>query len=238
MERSSCWKMGNDYQLYEKISFEGKLPVIFHRDRMTKAVNPFICHWHDKMEFLYFLAGEAVIKCNSEEISAKSGDLIIINSNELHEGFCVTEPVVYDCIIVDISMLENSRCIDTNQARYISDINESRILFKNKISGDGEIGRCVDTLANEFADRNIGYEMAVKSAVYDLLVRLLRNYVKLKLSKKEYDAHIDNLKRINVVLEYIDRHFNEKMTADQLASLVNLSKFYFCHLFKSLTGQS
>jgi AraC-like DNA-binding protein len=178
-----------------------------------------------------------LVKCNSLEIQAKKGDLVVINSNELHNGYCISESVEYYCIIFDTSLFQ-SRHIDTCETKYINPISQNRILFENKIESNKEIAKHILEFVKEYETKEIGYEMAVKATLYQILVLLLRNHVQLVLTSKEYDVRMRNLKRFNSVLEYIENNYNDKITIDQLCFMVNISRFYFCRLFKSITGKS
>ena len=80
-----------DLSLYEKFetsnsgAYNSGLPIVFHKDTLAKGdKNAFSRHWHEKMEFLYFIQGQAKISCNAEQIEAKAGNMVVINSNELH----------------------------------------------------------------------------------------------------------------------------------------------------------
>ncbi len=232
--------MSKDYLLYENMDMmDQNLPIIFHKDYLSKngKYNHFDCHWHEKIEFLYFTKGEALIKCNSLEILAKKGDLIVVNSNELHQGYCVSESVEYHCIIFDTSLLQ-SRYVDTCETKYINPISQNHILFKNKIENDKKVSKHINEFVKEFEAKEIGYEMVIKATLYQLLVLLLRNHVQLVLTPKEYDARIRNLKRFNGVLEYIENNYSDRITIDQLCSMANISRFYFCRVFKSITEKS
>jgi len=232
--------MSKDYLLYENMEkMDPNLPIIFHKDHLSKDENggSFLCHWHEKIELLYFIKGEALIKCNSQEIFAKKGDLIVINSNELHQGYCLTDSVDYYCIIFDTSLFQ-SRHVDICETKYINPILKNRILFKNKIEKDNQITKLIKEFVREYEAKQIGYEMAVKATLYQILVVLLRNYVQLYLTTKEYDQRMRNMKRFNEVLKYIENNYNEKITIDQLCSMANVSRYYFCRLFKSITDKS
>lgn len=233
--------MANDYLLYENMDMMDKnLPVIFHYDRLSKDgphASSFSCHWHETIELLYFTQGETLIKCNSLEITARKGDLIVVNSNELHQGTCLTDSSDYYCIIFDTALLQG-RSPDTCEAKYINPILTNRILFKNKVENDKQVSNLIYEFIKEYESKELGYELAVKATLYRLLVILLRNYVQLILTPKEYDFRIMNLKRFNGVLEYIENNYTEKITIDQLCSMVNISRFHFCRVFKSITGKS
>jgi AraC-like DNA-binding protein len=41
--------------------------------------------------------------------------------------------------------------------------------------------------------------------------------------------------RLSVIYDHIDKHYNEKITVTDIASLVNLSKEAFCRYFKKMT---
>ncbi len=226
--------------LYEKMEhMDHNLPVIFHRDHLYHSQNPscFPTHWHEKIELLYFINGEAIIKCNALEISAKTGDLVVINSNELHNGYCVSESVEYYCIIFDTALLQ-SRSIDICETKYINPISNNRILFKNKVENDSAVFGMINEFIQEYEAKEIGYEMALKAVLYRLLVLLIRKHTQLVLTTKEYDARINMLRRFNVILEYIENNYHEKITIDQLCSMSNISRFHFCRVFKSMTQKS
>jgi len=231
--------MSKDYLLYEKIDMmDQSLPIICHKDNLLKnGCNYFGRHWHEKIELLYFIKGEAVIKCNSLELSARKGDLVVVNSNELHQGYCVSEAAEYYCIIFDTSLLQ-SRYIDACETKYINPISQNRILFKNKIEKDKEVSKCINGFIKEYEAKQMGFEMAIKASIYQLLVLLIRNHVQLVLTSKEYDSRMKNLKRFNCILEYIENNYSERITIDQVCSMVNMSRFHFCRVFKSITAKS
>jgi YesN/AraC family two-component response regulator len=45
-------------------------------------------------------------------------------------------------------------------------------------------------------------------------------------------------KRIKLVLHYMSNHYNEQLTVQKMAALVNLSDMYFGNLFKQVTGMT
>jgi len=232
--------MSKDYLLHENMDMmDQNLPIIFHKDTLLskKTHDHFNCHWHETIELLYFTKGEALIKCNSLEILAKKGDLVVVNSNELHQGNCVSQLAEYSCIILDTSLFQ-SRHVDTCETKYINPISQNRILFKNKIENNKEVAGYIHEFVKEYDAKEIGYEMAVKATLFQLLVFLLRNHVQLVLTPKEYDSRMKNLKRFNSILEYIENNYNSKITIDQLCSMAHISRFYFCRVFKSITNKS
>jgi AraC-like DNA-binding protein len=196
----------------------------------------FSCHWHEKIEFLFFTMGECMVKCNSAEFTVKAGDLVVVNSNELHQARCLSDTAEYYCIIVDTSLLQN-RYIDICEAKYIKPIYHNQILFKNKIENSKEASQYILEFVKEYESKMAGYEMAIKACIYQLLVFLLRNHVQLVLTSEEYNTRMHTLKRFNNIIEYIENNFKNKITLEQLCSMAHISRFHFCHIFKDITGK-
>ncbi|AUS96891.1 hypothetical protein CDQ84_01935 [Clostridium thermosuccinogenes] len=232
--------MDRDQLLYESWEMPDRyFPVILHHTVIDnrKGCIIFSNHWHERIEFLYFVKGKAVIRCNSKPIHVKEGDFIVVNSNDLHQGESASDNLEYYCIIVDTSLLQ-SRSTDACEVKYITPISENNILFKNKVSNDDNIKKAVGNIITEFEKKEIGYEMAIKSSIYNLLVLLLRNHIELVLTPKEYNTRVKNLDRFNKILQHIETHYAEDLNLDNLCSMANMSRYYFCRLFRQVTGKT
>jgi AraC-like DNA-binding protein len=189
------------------------------------------------MEFLYFLKGSADVYCNSVPINAKAGDLVIVNSNELHAGENTSGELDYICIIIGVSHLHGA-IVDPVETKYITPIEKNLILFENKIRGIENVAACIKQIAAEYKTKMIGYELEIKSNIYHLLALLMRNHVKKILTKNQYRLRIRNLERFKCIFEYMDNNFTEELTIEKLSRMVNLSSFHFCRLFKEITGKT
>ena len=224
--------------LYEYINMsEGDFPIRFHHDTFHKVGPIFRNHWHEHLEFLYFVKGHAVIYCNSVPITAKVGDLIIVNSNELHSGENLSGELHYICIIVGVSHLHGA-FVDPVETKYINPIERNLILFENMISGVQNIISCIKKIAEEYETKHIGYELEIKSNIYHLLALLMRNHVKKVLSRNEYRFRIKNIERFKCIFQYMDENYTEELTIEKLSRMVSLSSFHFCRLFKEITGMT
>ena len=67
---------------------------------------------------------------------------------------------------------------------------------------------------------------------------LLRYYSEQTISEAEKKRQRKTLDCLSPVLEYIDYHYTEELSLGKLSSMANMSSYYFCRLFKSLTGKS
>lgn len=215
-----------------------RFPIKLNHCRFDRyGATTFPYHWHKHLEFLYFVEGEARITCNSSAFDVGPGDLIVVNSTDLHHGVSLSDRLFYFAVILDPSLL-HSQSLDAVETKYIMPITQNRILFRNRISGDPDVTACIDNLIQEYKAREIGFELAVKSCLYKLLAILLRNHVQQSQSPQEYSARIRHLERFAPVFQYIEEHYGEKIGVDRLAAVASLSRFHFSRQFKELTNKT
>lgn len=231
--------MSKDFSLHEKMT----MPNPHFAAKLTSyssnlyGFKIFENHWHEQIEILYFKSGCALIECNSNPIYVKAGELIIVNSNDLHQGICLSKNLNYHCIILDTSILY-SKTIDICDTKYITPIVQNYIVFKNKIADDKAVNACIDTFIQEYNEKTLGFELALKFCLYQLFTLLLRNYSAATLNSLQYNRRTKNLEIFNPILQYIESHFNEDITIGMLSKMANMSKYYFCHSFKEFTGKA
>jgi AraC-like DNA-binding protein len=127
---------------------------------------------------------------------------------------------------------------DACEVKYITPIVQNLIRFGNKVVNDYSVMECIKNIITEYKDKELGYELSVKSLVYRLLVILLRSHLEKLLTLKEYASQVRNLERLNKVLNHIENNYTEAFSVESLAALAGLSVFHFCHLFKKITGKT
>jgi AraC-like DNA-binding protein len=193
-------------------------------------------HWHEHLQFFRFHQGKATIRCNSASFLAVPTDIVIINSNELHYAENLGGVLSYDLIRVDFSFLFSHQW-DSCQAKFLIPLSQNLISFTNLLH-DPAVLECIDRTVAEYATRKIGYELAVKSALYQLIALLIRGYLKKIYTQKELEAQINQLHRFDSTLKYIDANFDQKIKISTLAEEVNLSECHFCRLFRQTIGKS
>ena len=76
-----------------------------------------------------------------------------------------------------------------------------------------------------------GSEQLLRSLIENFLIELIRKHVLAK--NEEYDGEV---KRFDEIVAYVNAHFLEKITLDELAFLFNTNRSAFCKEFKAQTG--
>lgn len=194
-------------------------------------------HWHEHIQFFYFLKGKALIRCNSKNIIAEKNDFVIINSNELHCMENLGSDLNYYVIRVDLSFLSSSQ-IDSCQTKFIVPLSQNLILFKNLVRNNDNVTECAESIIKEYLSKKIGFELVIKSYVYKLIALLLRGYIDKIFTPEQFNNRINKLNNFNIILKYIEDNFDKKITIDKLSSIANVTNFHFCRLFKQITGET
>lgn len=197
-------------------------PVIFHLDKIDNQMN-FIPHWHQNPELLYFTKGKATVSIDTEVLSAAAGDIVIAPSNYLHK-ITTDRYTEYYCLIPDLEFCKKFG------------IEPDSINYAHRIS-DENLNKKMDTIIKEFNKKDTYYKPIILSEIISLLSYAARYYTAaspVRLSKKQA-ARTEMIKKSFL---YIDMHFSDNLTIDSLADYLGLTKYYFCHIFKQLTGMT
>lgn len=213
--------MDKDLDYYEQITLNDKdYPIRLNISKFPRERGvDFPAHWHEYVELHYFLAGDMILELDGEKIKAVPGDLIVVNSNVLHQGYPDDGKV--EVIVLIFSMEELSR-----------ELAKMNIVFQTVIRGDPEIENMMRQIHREEKAKEIGWQIRCKAFLLQTIVYLTRNYVKEILSGKDSTKRAKMLERLSGVMFYIEEHYNEPIRTKELADLVHLSTDRFHHMFR------
>ena len=215
-------------ELYQKMAMDNlEFPAYVFIDDFEKEGQYFLLHWHEHLELHYVLEGNPVfhIGQQEEQLQTKPGDLVIVNSNKLHVGFCNGKRVRVLVTIFDL-------------ADFSKELKGQDFVFQSLVRGDATVGEFMDTLWVECCTEQIGYQLSCKGILIQLVTYLIRNYTTELLDKRESVRRKKQLKRLNTTIKYIGEHYAEPISNGELAELVSLSESRFNHLFKDNMGVS
>jgi AraC-like DNA-binding protein len=91
--------------------------------------------------------------------------------------------------------------------------------------------KLLQEIFHEYYEKPMGYQLAIKSKLYDLMLVLLRGIPKV-------DHNIPSTKAKHIC-DFILKNFDDPdLALEEAADALNLNKFYFAHLFKKYMGHS
>lgn len=208
-----------DISLYETISRKPKDPAVtFFKNKNVLRYPP---HWHEHTELLYFIKGGCSFFCDGKTFDVGEGDLVVINSTQVHSYTAKDGVAEYYCMHFTPA--------------FFADVDFENVLIQNHISGDEYITERIRKIRNRKYITKKGNDMMVKSHAYALFAHLMRKY-SYKADEEAAKKNTDNLKRMELVFSYIDAHYSEDISTETLAALMYVSVSYFCRFFKKVTG--
>ncbi len=216
--------MAQALELYEKkVLRDEEFPIQLFRSRFHIKGRCFALHWHEHIELHYVVDGQTVIRLDQEDLEASKGDLVIANSNILHEGFCDGTPV--ETLVAIFDMADFSR-----------ELADKNIIFQPLVHNDPEVVRIMERISEELAGQEIGSRLVCKGYLLQLVAYLVRHYALEMLDREDSLRRRKKLERLNIVYQYIESHYSEAISNRELADLIHVSEGRFGHIFKESAG--
>lgn len=197
-----------------------RIPVIFNeyefQNRNTHAGG----NWHENIEILCFTEGTGVVLTDGETLSVSAGDIIIVNTNCLHD--IIALPLVrFYCLIIDRSFCL-ANCVDTNCIRFSPRI-QNPALFS--------LIRCFAAVFSE--DDSPFRILQLRNLLLSILATLCQNHC-VSFEAPHEDSRL--LTSIKSVIGYINAESHQTLTLDALSQIAGMSPSYLSRTFHRITG--
>ena len=184
-------------------------------------------HWHDEVEMIVIKKGEGVVSVDLKEYEVCKGDVVFVMSGQLHSIHQLGDSIMeYENILFKPKLLKTSghdMCWEQIISPLLSATSAITPVIRNNHKLDAYI-RDIDTLCDEKRD---GYQIAIKGYLYQIMYLLLSEYA--VTAPQPSNKHRDKIKTI---LSYVDKHYAEEISIEEIAQLCYYSKSYFMKFFK------
>lgn len=205
---------------------------IFHySDTFIKQVN---LHHHDFYECYFFISGDVTYLAEGKAYSLNPGDIILINSTELHQAIINSHKEPYERIVLWInkSFLETLSSDITNLSRCFEDPNKETVI-RVSFEMQQNIKSILQKIIVFENYKGIGSDLLYKAYITELLVNL-NMLLYNNNDKVSIDINKNNL--IDEIIQYINNQIDEEITIDQLSEKFFISKFHLLREFKKYSG--
>lgn len=209
---------------YETIHETDLLHVRFELQDAPAFVFP--AHWHEYVEILYLIRGQFSAIVQATEYQLNEGDLIIINSGDLH----MTRSNTCTYLLLQISASQMRQYLpnfDTMRFDTIIPCSEQPAPLRALLSEMNEIRQ----------NPSDSYQLLFTSRLYEFLYHLCRSYSH-QIPSASLTGSQRDLQRVTHVMNWVKVHYPEPLSLETAADSLALSKEYFCRLFKKYTGQT
>lgn len=193
-------------------------------------------HWHEHIQIYEVIDGAGFLHCNAKKYDIFQGDMLIINPNELHRLENVSS-LAFRMITINLSFIASST-YDSCQLKYLEPIMNNQIIFRNYVNKDTSLLACLRTIFEEYTNKGMVYELAVKAQIYNFIVLLLRKDVSVCINEKESIKRTSQMIKYQKIFEYIEEHISEHLDVPTISKMFYISDSHFCRLFKQITGKT
>ncbi|OMF19263.1 hypothetical protein BK133_30005 [Paenibacillus sp. FSL H8-0548] len=227
--------------LFDPVKFEGHNFLWSHTVR-TDTAYPGFYHWHQCMELLYIHEGEGSVIVNQHSYELRRGMLFLFQPFQLHKVFAsVSEETPYTR---SISFFDPSAVAEG----IVSFPLRHSLLMK--VWQGKEVGPAFDllTVSDELEDCFIHYEEMsqqgrgqTQEEVAMLLLQIMGLIHRSQGDKQIHENIITSgraLRYSEQIMQWIEGHYAEEVSLEQLAEHMHLSKFYVSRVFHEETGSN
>lgn len=208
------------------------LPVACYETTISQNIHGYIpLHWHDEFQFVRIAQGEAVFQINEEKIIVRQGDGLFINSGCLHMAEDRNESgCVYTCLNVSPDFVVPQELYATFAAPYIQATNLPFVYMDANKAWGKSILDAVLNVQRWMEQKPPYFEIEIAMQLTFIWKNLIMNGLPLKYDQTEAVKS----RRMKQMLSWIDCHYAEKVTLDDIARAGQLSRSECCRYFKRM----
>lgn len=193
----------------------------------------FLWHWHPEIEITWIVSGEIEYHVNDRVYILSEGEGLFGNSNTLHSGY---RREGKECTYISVTFHPRflygyeSSVLQTKYVDYITsnDMWHSLHLEKNVVWHQ-EIIHWIQKIYEMSKERPADYELQVHMTLMQIWQKLYQYFTSLPEKEKKPQRH---LQRLRDIIAYLQEHYDEEISLDDVADSVNICKSECCRFFK------
>lgn len=207
----------------------------YKRDTYLKDVE---LHHHDFYEIYFLISGDVTYTIESRQYRVMPGDILLISPRELHQICIRPEMSAYERYVlwIDPKLLTQYSTELTDLTKHLDPSCSSHgNLLHTKPEQAGHLQRLMDQLWQESGSGSYGSDLLQQALLVQLLVTINRLAAR---SGSQPEALTHSSRAVSEVVDYVNLHYSEPLSLEQLAEQVYVSKYHLSHEFNRLVGTS
>lgn len=182
-----------------------------------------IPHSHSYTELFYIIGGDGKFQIDDERFPVQAHNLVIVNPNIIHTELSYeAHPLEY--IVLGIEGLEIT-ILGSSESRYCI----------YTFSASNKVLTCMQSILREMQDCELEHQMVCQAYMDILVVQLMRSS---GVSMTRVSEASTGNRLCASTRHYIEHHYKERLSLDDLAEIANVNKYYLAHAFKEEYGIS
>ena len=249
MKRRSCYELEVNSDRSENVRYSyTDIPIGFFNGHHSRYPNGSVpAHWHEDIELFVPNEGEVMYNINGKIVKVSPGEGLLINSRRIHSSF--TEDLrdcYYNLLIFHPVVLCVSKEMEQNAVQPIVGSSFDYVLLQKGTAWHENILRWFSMIRERHIDKHLptsfapmefsiykeNHDYSEKSAVVGL-VNLIWSELSGNIAADEKKhAECSQLTSMKAMIAYIDKHYAEKITLEDIATAGFVSKRTCGNLFE------
>lgn len=181
-----------------------------------------LLHWHHALELSLVLQGQVEYYAGQTWFCAEAGDIIFVNSEDIHLTRNATRNGILKNLVILISNRWITSFVPATTQPFFS-ISKNSDEFSNLLDSMRKIANYID---EPFSYSNMLINRELINILYILYSEFYRPEDAPKLSNVVAKE----------IIRYINEHYQEDLSLHSVASRFGLQENYFCRYFKRING--
>ena len=196
------------------------------------------CALHEEIEIKCFYEGSSTLVIGNRTVRVRAGDVVVINPYEFHSTVDCGgqgDKGRYHLFMIPPDFFS---VVGAGELKLRPLLLSENKVFRTLFSQNERLFDLLSRVAEECTEQKEHYVAAVSGLMLQAFVILLREGL---CDAPDSDRGVDRLRSYHLIepaLRHIRDCYSEPIGVDGLASLCNVSKHYFCHVFKTVTQKS
>ena len=222
----------------DSIPLDKEFPFQISEVELNQANSrPGTWHWHSYFEITWVLEGKGNYFVNGQEYTMEKDDIIIFNNVEPHGWKLLGGNMKLLVMIFSPEFVAEK--ISLFDAEYLKPFVERGSNFKNRVGREEKVNEEIRISIREiYQERKEGYPLMIKANVLRILTMLIRAYQDETKSGEMLKEKKNAMKRLEQAFTYINDHYCEKITLEEVAASVYMSSNYFSSYFRRVANIS
>lgn len=199
-------------------------------------------HWHKEQEIIFVKKGAIRMGVGEEAFEVREGEFVLIAGGRVHYVLASPGSVRY------VYQFGDKLFYELMQDKY--ELKKLRDLWRDYPAHSREwqkeaadaAGRLLDAIYREDQERGYAYVFALKGYMCLLLLGLYRDkeYGRSRILR-EREYHVESsrtLEKLDLIFRYVEQHYTQQITLEEVAEHIGFSTFYFTKFFKKNVGKT
>lgn len=232
----------NEKQRELKSHGEFEFPVFISQEILSRYERgAFTWHWHPEIELTLILEGQISYQINDQTYHLREGDGLFCNSNALHTGHQINGG---DCYYLSTTFhpriiygFEGSILQQNYVTPITADAGFGSLPFFPSVDWHRPVLDCLHKIYDLYLSRPASFEMEIHQALSSIWLSLFSHTIQ-KSPAASSAAPSRDIERLRRILTFIQEHYMEKITLEDIAGQINICKSECCRFFKKHMQES